>query len=265
MIGGTTLNPSKATGGDYARPKSGLSYTDPKRNVQVYLPVDIVPGYKVGHRTNFTQYPISSRAIVSDHAIREGRVLEFTLHATNTPIDDSLRDFEFRQLQVPVRASQFEAGGFLALTNAVGAAASTALAAVGLGKGTPTIKIVTLQGPNGNLSETPEKYQDRINQLFEALTFVWSETLPCTFYANSREYKNLVITSFESVREGPAELGTFNVQCQEILFAVTGESSLITDPAEGRSGKKADKGSKTPDEEDPRLKSSLATIKDKFF
>lgn len=259
MIGGDLINPSRATGGTYGgRFLSGLSYSDPKAKTQVFLPVDIVPEYKATHKTGFTQFPISKRTVVSDHAIREGAMLEFTLHATNTPIDDSLRNFEFRELKVPVRASQFVAGGFLALTNAVGAAISTGLEALGL-KSDPVVKIVTLQGPNSNSKE----YQDRINQLYEALLLIWENTYEVTFYANGRKWKGMVITSFENTREGPAELGTFRVQAQEILYATTGESTLdLPNPADGRSGEVAEEGSKPPDEKDPRLKSTAAKLAD---
>jgi hypothetical protein len=176
---------------------------------------------------------------------------------TTTPIDTNVKNFEYRELKVDVRASEFKAGGFLALTNAVGEIASSVLGFAG----PKPLSVVTLQGPNGDLQDKPNKFQDAINLFYEELLAVWEGALVCTFYVNGRKYSNMVINSFESVREGAAELGVFNITATEIIFATTGTSSL-PNPADGRSGEVAQAGSKVPDEKDPRLKSVGATLSD---
>jgi hypothetical protein len=208
----------------------------------VIVPADIIPRYSVTSSKEYTEIPIEAGGFASDHAILRPQIYDVTLHATNTPILWGVNGFEEKDLNATPRASEFKAGGFLALTQAVTAGINAIGSAIGFVKPEQQLKMRTLQGPG----------KERINVLYEQLLIAWSNSYECKLVVNGRAYDSIFIQSIQNVRDGAAELGTFNLSCKEVIFVTTGESTLrIIDPEDGRNDTKANAGKKAPKQEPP--------------
>lgn len=207
----------------------------------VMVPADVIPRYSVTSTKEYTEVPIEKGGTASDHAILRPQMFDVTLHATNTPILWGVNGFEEKELRVKIPKSGFKAGGFLALTQAVSGVINAGLDALGL-VGQPIIKITTLQGPG----------KERINALYDQILTAFWNSYECKLVANGRAYDSIFIQSVQNIKDGPAELGTFNLSCKEVIFVSTGESAFKFEPADGQNDQKANAGKKAPKQE-PQL------------
>lgn len=218
-------------------PMSALMYRTSRTSEEwKVVPADILSEYSVQHQMEYTEVPVEDGSVVSDHAIIRPKVFDIRLHATNTPILDGVGGFETKPLQLELlKESRFQPGGFLALSQGFAKLASTAASALGLPTGAPSFEVTTLQGPG----------QERITVLQEELETVWLNCYECKLVANGREWDRLFIQAFQIARQGPEELGSFNITLKQIFFATTGESTIkFADPAAGRNSSKANAGKK---------------------
>lgn len=230
-----------------------FSWLDAAGNVNT-LDVDVVMSTTDKRTAQLTDHVVETGSVVTDHIVLRPETLNFELLVTQTPmfgpdvavtqLPISVRTNELTRarLAIKVRPSQFQPGGFLALTTGL----RSVIASVLGGAETPS----TAQGSTVNqqtqtlqasVLQAPQDI-DRVARAFDTLVKILNTGLLVTVSFKGRIYPNYVLTTVElSQGRGESGCGRINVELRSFR-TVKGIDVVLPDPADFRALPKNTKG-----------------------
>jgi hypothetical protein len=239
-----------------------FSWLDAASNLNT-LDVDVVRATADKRQAKLTDHVVETGAVVTDHIVIQPEELTLELVVTQTPmggagfssvrstIDVAGRKLDSATVDITVRKSQFQPGGFLLLTSGVRAAVGALFG----GEELPS-KF------NGSITrETSSTVQftaiqatapvDRVNDAHETLIDIMNTGLLVTVSFKGRLYVDYLLKEVE-LTQGPGEsgMGRFRVMARAFRTVQATQVSL-PDPADFRALPKVQKGNKPATTPDP--------------
>lgn len=246
-----------------------FSWLDAAGNTNT-LDVDVVMSTEDEREVHLSDHVVETGATVTDHIVLRPEVLQFELLVTQTPmggpnmteqplpIQVSAGTLNAARVDINVRKSQFQPGGFLLLTSGVRSVIGGLL---GGGEDRPssfegkasTMQVSTVQART--LQATGDDV-DYVNEAFDTLVDIMTTGLLVTVSFKGRLYLDYLITRVGlSQGKGDAGCGRFKVKARAFR-TVSGVNVDLPDPADFRAlptQKKGNQPAKTP-EPDPNKK-----------
>lgn len=236
-----------------------FSWLDAAGNLNT-LDVDVVRATADKRQAKLTDHVVETGAVVTDHIVIQPEELTLELVMTQTPfagtpvrttIDVEGRKLDSTTVDMTVRKSQFQPGGFLLLSSGARAAVNALFGGEELpskfnGSITrttqSTIQIATFQ--------TPTRV-DRVNDTHDTLIGIMNTGLLVTVSFKGRLYVDYLLREVE-LTQGPGEsgMGRFRVTARSFR-TVTATAVSLPDPADFRALPKVQKGKKDPTTPDP--------------
>lgn len=186
-------------------PNTTLQWTSPLGITNI-VKLDAVRDLDDDRSSEVTRHAIESGASIADHVIQNPDQLVITILSTNTPLfPDKDNDFDYGQVNLEVRQSQFVPRGLFLLSAGVGVVTDAAADLLGAASGSPanTVKVTVLQSPNT---------VNRINLLHSELINLKNNATLVTITLNGRTYPDQVLTSVKKT-QGPGQFGLGVLPC----------------------------------------------------
>ncbi len=250
-----------------------FSWLDAAGNVNT-LDVDVVMATSDKRQAQLTDHVVETGAVVTDHIVIRPEQLSFELVVTQTPmggpgmapalmsLDVETGSLVGAQVDIAIRKSQFQPGGFLALTSGLRSAVSGLLGS----DSTPsqmrgsrtqstsrTLQVRALQSTAGPVERVNAAHSTLVDEIM-------NQGLLVTISFKGRLYVDYLLTSVElSQGKGEAGMGRFKVEARAFR-AVSGVNVDLPDPEDFRTLPKQTKGNqpvKTPDP-DPKKRGKSA-------
>jgi hypothetical protein len=190
--------------------------------------VDIVTSHEDDRTAEITSFPVENGANISDHIIQQPNTLTLEVCQTQSPFPSPARPgsiytapkgFSTKAIVLDVRKSLFKPGGLLALTQAVGSAAGSALNALGVT--TPESDVVKA---TVFVSDTPV---DRIGELHDQLIQIKENGRPCKIVFRGKVYPDYFMTRVNwKTQKGEVGLGRFSLSFQAVRTVETATTEL---------------------------------------
>ena len=256
MAGGLTSLLSSALG-QPSVPQGLLSWEDEEGNFQGFI-ADIAVELTASRTSEFTEHAVEEGAEFSDHINVKGREVKFTINQTQTPILPS-EGFAKDELPLEVQPNAFQPQGLLLVARAVRSGVTAVASAIGgaLGLSAPG------SGPPTAYVLQADADQDRITELYQQLEKAQLNGYPITLITAGWAWERFMMTSVSYNRQGPKELGVFEIEAREIRTTSSEGASGLPNPEDLRMKPQKNKGKRPTkkvqdDVENESLKKSLA-------
>lgn len=216
------------------------------------ISLDAITAFEDGRDNEPTRHAIEDGTDITDHVILMPESVSFEIAQSNTPIEPDGENFEKHNLTLEIRPSQFQPGGFLLVTTAVGSAITSLI-----GGGDDQASAIQVVQSNG-------ASVDRINNLWDALILLRQERRTFTMTYDGKVYPGYLLTSIKKTKSaGEGGLARFQVSAINLATVQTGTAEL-PDPLDLRAKNKKKRGSKSAKEVESEItkKSLLASAVD---
>jgi hypothetical protein len=197
-----------------AKYSPGIYWQDDLGKIFV-IKADITSDLTDERTAEITDHPIESGAVVSDHVIHKPDTLTLQLLQTQTPIEDGA-ELSSTKVKLDVRENQFEAGGLLALSRAVGAAISAIGSLFGFG-GSPGVEVYVL---------TAATELDRIVDLHTKLIEAKQKARSIQVSFLGYSWEGMLITNVKYMRSNKDQAGRFTLELRQIRTVSTASTKL---------------------------------------
>jgi predicted O-methyltransferase YrrM len=233
-------------------PQGLLSWEDEAGNFQAFI-ADIAVELTASRTSEFTEHAVEEGAEFSDHINVKGREVKFTINQTQTPILPT-ESFAKDELPLEVQPNAFQPQGLLLVARAVRSGITAAASAIG---GALGLSVAGAGAPTAHVLQA-DSDQDRITELYQQLEKAQLDGRPITLITAGWAWERFMMTSVSYNRQGPKELGVFEIEAREIRTTSSNDAAGLPNPEDLRMRPQKNKGNRpSKDVQDAVKKDSL--------